>query len=236
MDFFSLPTKSTIERADSSKRQRKWFFSIASTVIGLGALLLVLYLDRNNHMSQTVIDLGPWGVIVAILIMALVCLTPLPGEFLLLMDMRIYGVWWGIGVGWVGSIVGALAAFALSRSIGRVWMTRLVSPHQIQTVEAWVLKSRTVGLLAARLLPIPSSAVNYALGMLHTVSLWTYLWTGAVTAVPYYACTGLVYVGVFQRWTVWSVVILLAMGAFWILSLVGRKIWKERKRRDRTIE
>lgn len=208
-------------------------FSVVSIVVGLAVLAIVLYLDRDNQVSLWITSLGPLGVILAVLLMALVCLTPLPGEFLLLMDMRVYGVWSGIGVGWIGSIVGSLVAFILSRSVGRTLIERFVTPVQIQMVEAWVIKSKTIGLLAARLLPIPSSAVNYALGLLHTVSLWTYLWTGAVTAVPYYACTGLVYVGIFQRWTIWSVVGLLAIGAAWIMTIGIRKIWKEIKNRDR---
>lgn len=230
--LFRSPSESTSQRHPTQGRRRV-FLSGVTVFAGVATLAFVLYLDRDNHLSVWMASLGPVGVVMAVILMALVCLTPFPGEFLLLMDMRIYGVWSGIGIGWVGSIVGSLAAFVIARKIGRVLVGRFVSPEHLKAVEAWVDKSRMAGLLAVRLMPFPASAVNYTLGMMRTVSLWNYLWTAAVTAIPYYASTGLLYVGVFRRWTVWSIVGVLAIAAAWIVGTVGKQTWQEFRARTR---
>ncbi len=228
------PRRSTHSSHNTSDRSlRRAMASALTLLFGLTALAMVLYLDRNDVFSNWIMSLGPIGVMMAIVLMAIICLTPLPGEFLLLMDMRVYGVWMGIAVGWAGSIIGALAAFILSRSVGRALIHRFVAPAHLATVESWVTRRQVLGLLAVRMLPIPASAVNYALGMLHTVSLGDYLWTAAVTAIPYYASTGLLYVGIFSRWTVWSIVGVLFIGAVWVFLILGRPIWKEIRQRIR---
>jgi uncharacterized membrane protein YdjX (TVP38/TMEM64 family) len=202
-------------------------------LVGLLTLAAVLYFDRHNAISSWVVSLGPIGIVFSILIMAIFCMTPVPSEFLLLMDMRIYGVWSGIGIGWVGSILGSLAIFSVSRSFGRTLIGRFVAPGHLEAVEAWVVRWRLLGLLGARLLPIPSFAVNYALGVLRNVSFWHYLWTAGVTVIPYYVCTGLLYIGIFSRWTVWSIIGLLSLAAVWIFAYIGTRVLKEIRARKR---
>ncbi len=192
------------------------------TILVAAALLSVaafFYLDQNNQLSGVIHTWGTFGILAAILLMALVCMTPVPSEGLLLILLKVYGVWLGLLYAWIGSSVSAVAIFAIARYVGRPLLETLVDSSKLRQVEDFISRKGTAGLLIARLLPLPAMLVNYAVGVLPGISFTAYLWTAVVTIAPYYASTALLYEGVMGGAQPWlfagiAAVALLMAGGF----------------------
>lgn len=166
---------------------------VAATLLSVAVFF---YLDQHNHLSEIIHSWGSPGVIIAILLMGLVCMTPVPSEGLLLILLKIYGLWFGLLYAWLGSNVSAIAIFAIARYIGRPLLETVINPSKLRQVERFVSRKGTIGLLMARLLPVPAMLVNYVAGVLPGIPFAAYLWTAAAAIVPYYASTALLYEGV----------------------------------------
>ncbi|KLU60763.1 TVP38/TMEM64 family inner membrane protein YdjZ [Peptococcaceae bacterium CEB3] len=178
-------------------------------------ILAFFYFDRTNQISLMIQSLGPLGLVLAVLLMAAVCLTPIPSEGIVVLFLKIYGVYLGTFVAWFGSCVSALIIFAIARYYGRMFIARFVTAENFKMVDNWVKRKGTVGLLIARLLPIPAVIVNYVAGGLPSIKLWPYFWTAAVSIIPYYIGTALVFLGVSKELWTWLMVGGAAILAFW---------------------
>ncbi|ODA41493.1 VTT domain-containing protein [Desulfosporosinus sp. BG] len=173
------------------------------------------YFDRRNEISVFIRAWGLWGVVFAIFLMAAICMTPIPSEGLVVLYLKIYGIYEGIFFAWLGSTLSALAIFIIVRVYGQMLMKRLISPERFNTVDNWIKGKGSLGLLVARLLPIPAFAVNYIAGAMPSMKLWTYLWTAALSMIPYYVGTALVFLGVARETWIWLVLGIVALIIFW---------------------
>ena len=174
-----------------------------------------LYLDRRNEVSVIIRAWGVWGVVFAIFLMAALCMTPIPSEALVVLFLKIYGIYQGILIAWLGSSLSAVAIFVLVRVYGQTLMRRLISPERFKVVDNWVKEKGSLGLFVARLLPIPAFAVNYIAGAMPSIKLWTYLWTASLSIIPYYIGTALVFLGVARETWIWLVLGIVALILFW---------------------
>lgn len=211
--------KQEILKKTHSSARTSWVLILIVALFGL-LILAFFYLDRHNAISSLIKSLGPLGVLPAVLLMALLCMTPIPSEGLVLMYLKIYGVFWGTLLAWLGSNVGSLIIFFIIRHYGQFLLRKIISQERIETVNQWVNRRGTYGLLIVRLLPIPAFAVNYIASLIPTINLWPYLWTQMVTIIPYYAGTALVFLGVAKETWYWLVIGGLAIGAFWSISYI----------------
>ncbi|MHB1629718.1 MAG: TVP38/TMEM64 family protein [Bacilli bacterium] len=190
-------------------------------ILVAAALLSVavfFYLDQHNLLSNAIQRWGTFGVGAGILLMALICMTPVPSEGLLLILLKVYGVWLGLLYAWIGSSASAVAIFAIARVVGRPLMETLIDPAKLRKVEKFASRKGTAGLLVARLLPVPAMLVNYTVGMLPSVSFIVYLWTAMVAIMPYYASTALLYEGVMAGAQSW---LFTGLAAIAVLTAVG---------------
>ncbi|WP_051662812.1 TVP38/TMEM64 family protein [Alicyclobacillus macrosporangiidus] len=156
-------------------------------------------------------------------LMAVISVVPIPGEFLLILNMKLYGVLLGVLCAWAGTVIGALITFVLARHIAAPLIQRFVTKEHWIRVESCVQRQGAVGLLFARLLPIPAPIVNYAAGLLDSIRLWDYLWTAAVSIWPYYIGVASLYAGVPHRF---SPSVVLGIGVFvalWVLGFLLQK-------------
>jgi len=181
------------------------------------------YLDRRNELSVIIREWGLWGVAFAIILMAALCMTPIPSEGLVVLYLRIYGIYQGIFFAWLGSILSAMAIFIIVRVYGQTLLKKLISPERFMVVDNWVERKGSLGLFVARLLPIPAFAVNYIAGAMPSMNLWTYLWTAALSMIPYYVGTALVFLGVARETWIWLVLGLVALVLFWGTGYVLNK-------------
>lgn len=191
-------------------RKYGWFSLIILIIII--CIVVFFYFDRQNEISNIILAWGFWGAIIAILLMGVMCMTPIPSEGLLILYLKIYGIYLGILYSWVGSIIGSLAIFIIARNYGQELMQKKIRPEQIKVVDSWVNEKGSLGLLIARLLPIPAFVVNYIAGVMPSMKLWSYLWTAAISMAPYYISTGMVFIGVTRKswlWLIWGGIVLI---------------------------
>ncbi len=174
-----------------------------------------LYFDRRNQISAAIQGLGVLGPVIAILLMVVLCMTPIPSEGLVVLFLKIYGIYWGTFYAWLGASLSSIVIFAIARYYGSNFIEKLIAPDRFNMVDRWVQRKGTVGLFIARLLPIPAFAVNYVAGVIPSVGFWPYLWTAAISIVPYYLGTALVFLGVSREIWRWLIIGGIAIVAFW---------------------
>lgn len=135
---------------------------------------------------------------------------------LMIMNMRVFGVWWGIFYTWAGAMMGALAVFYMARYVGPRLLQTFVSKERLEQVDTWVERRGAVGLLLARMVPLPFIVVNYAAGVMRSVKTFDYVWTTGIGLLPYDLGAALVFLGVSKRFTIWLIVGSLAVILIWI--------------------
>ncbi len=181
-------------------------------------MLGFFYLDRQNRVSDLIQATGGWGVVAAILLMAFFCIIPVPSEFLIVLDMKVFGVWWGALYSWSGSILGSIAVFLLARHVAPNLLKRFISEKHMRQVRQWVGQRGIMGLLLVRVIPLPFIVVNYTAGIIRSISLWSFIWTTAVGGTPYYVGAGLLFLGVSRSSIVWIAVGGAAVLAIWVIG------------------
>lgn len=205
--------------------------SVAWTIVilAVGVLLVVLYfyVDRHDAISYAIRSTGGWGIAISILLMTAFCVIPVPSEFLMVMNMKIFGVWWGIFYTWIGAMLGAVAVFFLARTVGRRLLQAFISEERLNQVNQWMGRKGPVGLLLARLVPLPFIVVNYAAGVLHSVRVRDYIWTTGVGLIPYDLGAALVFLGFSHNYSIWLAVGGIALVAIWVTGyLFNRNVNK----------
>ncbi|MCY0877191.1 MAG: VTT domain-containing protein [Firmicutes bacterium] len=211
------------------KTQRRGWQKVlwSALTIVLGIVLTVLYFRYEHDASMFIRSLGVLGVGTAILLMALLCIIPFPAEFLMVVDMQIFGVWWGILYVWIGAMIGSVFTFWLAKHFGEKWAAHFIKPEHIQTLSRQATQGGPVGLLLARLIPfIPFVVFNYACGLLPSLSWITYLWTTGLGIMPYDLGAALIFLGFSSRLMIWLVVGGVALAIIWGATL----LWRRRNR------
>jgi len=208
---------------ESKRNFRKYGWTGLLIVVFVLLIAVFFYYDRRNGISVIIRAWGLWGAVFAIFLMAALCMTPIPSEGLVVLFLKIYGIYQGIFFAWLGSTLSALVIFFIVRVYGQTLMKRLISPERFNVVDNWVKGKGATGLFVARLLPIPAFAVNYIAGAMPSMKLWTYLWTAALAMIPYYVGTALVFLGVAQETWIWLVLGIGALMLFWGTGYVLNK-------------
>lgn len=195
-------------------------YSWMALLIGvlITAVVVFLYFDRRNEISAAIQGWGIIGMAMAVVLMAFLHLTPVPSEGLLVLYLKIYGIYLGILLAWLGSALSTLLIYYAARTYGQRFMRQLITQERFRLVDDWVKRKGSVGLLIARLLPIPAFIVNYIAGIIPSVRFWPYIWTGALAIIPYYIGTALVYLGVSRAIWIWLIAGGILIAAFWSLG------------------
>ncbi len=214
-----MRTKIIVNRINVKKYSR--FVLLMAVFIML--IVVYLYFDRRYAISLAIQSLGLLGVVIVILLMAIICITPIPSEGLVFLNLKIYGVYLGIFISWLGLSLSLLIIFVITRFFGQKLMLRIITPEHFHAVDNWVKRKGTLGLLIARLLPIPAVAINYIAGLIPSVEFWPYFWTGALSIIPYYVGTVLVFLGVSKGTWPWLILGSIAIFAFWSTSYVYKR-------------
>jgi uncharacterized membrane protein YdjX (TVP38/TMEM64 family) len=161
---------------------------------------------------------GRWAVAASIALMAAHSLVPFPAEFVTFANGMLFGPVWGVAITWVGAMLGASLAFALSRWFGRPFVDAVMNERHRDAVDRWARRQGIGTLLLSRLMPLISfNVINYAAG-LTPISWWTFLWTTGLGILP---ITTLLVVTGDQVWN--------GSGNAWIylvaVAVVGALIW-----------
>jgi uncharacterized membrane protein YdjX (TVP38/TMEM64 family) len=129
--------------------------------------------------------LGPWGLVVFILIYASAVVAALPGSPLTVLAGAIFGTVTGTIVVSIASTLGATLAFLVSRYFARKaveeWLSRRESFRRLDEMtekQGWVIVALT------RLVPIfPFNLLNYGFGLTR-IGFWTYVFWSWLCMLP----------------------------------------------------
>jgi len=95
-----------------------------------------------------------------------------------------YGPLWGTVLTWTGAMLGAFAAFGLSRKLGRPFVETVVARRKWRTVDEWTARQGWQVMLVSRFTPVVAfNLINYAAGLTR-VSWWTFTWTTGAGILP----------------------------------------------------
>ncbi|PWI57159.1 TVP38/TMEM64 family protein [Sulfoacidibacillus thermotolerans] len=178
-----------------------------------------------HHALVVIQSAGMYGILVAVLLMAILCVLPVPSEFLIVANMIIYGVGWGLFYSWVGAVIGAVLAMYLTRFFGQPVVRRLLPEKRQQQVNDWVTQRGTLGLFALRFVPfVPFHALNYIAGLLD-IELWPFVWTTALGIIPFDLVMGALFMGVSHGAVIWVLWASVPFAILFILGVIYRKKW-----------
>ncbi len=211
----------TLQNEVKTKKSTTIWWTIGTIVVGIIAIWVYFRYERD--VSSFIRHLGPFGVTGSIILMALLCVIPFPAEFLMIIDMQIYGVWLGILYVWLGAMLGSYVTFLLAKHFGEGWIRKFVAEKHLQKLNELVERHGAIGLFMARLIPlIPFVVLNYAAAMLPEVGTWTYLWTTGLGIMPYDLGAALVFLGFSKRTLGWLITGGVALVLIWIGALFLR--------------
>ena len=145
---------------------------------GVGATL-ALDLPSVATVRAWIGDAGGAGWVAMALVVGLVLLAPVPRSAVSVLVGVVAGFWIGVAVAFAGAMLAAVAAFGLSRGLGRAAALRLAG-RRLARADGLVSDRAFLAVLTGRLLPVmPFVAVSYGAGL-----------TG-VRFLPYLLATGL---------------------------------------------
>lgn len=132
-----------------------------------------------------IMGLGPWGLVVFVVLYATAAVLLLPAFVLTLGAGAVFGVAHGFVAVWVGATLGATAAFLIGRYLARGWVERRIEGNARFTAiddavarEGW----KIVGL--TRMSPaFPYGLLNYAFSVTR-VSVRAYVLATAIGMIP----------------------------------------------------
>lgn len=137
-----------------------------------------------SRLRAAVAELGPWGPLALITIMALaIIINPVPSAPIALAAGALYGHTWGTLYVVIGAELGAVAAFTLARILGYKLVSRLLG---VRITTGWLGSQNTLmGMVfVSRLLPFISfDLVSYAAG-LTTLKPWRFALATLMGIIP----------------------------------------------------
>jgi uncharacterized membrane protein YdjX (TVP38/TMEM64 family) len=199
------------KKTTNTKLNRIISLSVIACVIG--AYLYLLHTGQAQMLMRAIQNLGSVGIIIGITIQSLVNIIPVPGEFISIILMEIYGAFWGGVYAWIGGVLGAIGALYLTKWIAKPFFGKLAQPY-LNKMEEFIQKHEKIGLLLIRFVPfLPYHFVNYAAGLLK-INLWSFIWTTGLGIMPFTIAMSAIYAGVRHGSWVWG---LIGAGVFAVL-------------------
>jgi uncharacterized membrane protein YdjX (TVP38/TMEM64 family) len=151
--------------------------------------------------------------------------VPFPAEIVACANGMAYGPLWGTVLTWTGAMLGAFAAFGLSRKLGRPFVEMVVARRKWRTVDEWTARQGWQVMLVSRFTPVVAfNLINYAAGLTR-ISWSTFTWTTGLGILPLTVL--MVVMGDnFDMLPLWGWLALFAVGLlFWIALRTG---WRRR--------
>ena len=157
---------------------------IVIAIVTVLSLEHTILLTLQTHFTSWVDAAGPWGWLVIIVLLVLHSFFPFPLEFAAVAAGATYGFTTGTILTWIGTVLGGILSFWISRRFGRDFFARALKPAQLAWIDRHAKAEGTIALLVSRLLPFMSfTLVSYAAG-LTAVSWFTFIWTSAIGMLP----------------------------------------------------
>lgn len=204
--------------------------AVLVALLALGTVLaLTLDLPAVHELRAWVDAAGPAGWTGMALGVALVLLAPVPRSAVSVLVGVVAGFGTGVAVALAGGLLAALAAFGLSRTLGRSAAIRLVGAG-LDRIDGLMVRRGFAAVLVGRLLPVmPFVVLSYGAGL--TAIRWpAYVAGNVVGLVPSTviqvgigASAGTLVAGAAQP------VVLSLVAAAVVVSLIAAGTWHRRR-------
>jgi uncharacterized membrane protein YdjX (TVP38/TMEM64 family) len=196
-NHFRLMTPSSRRGPSSSRaaRSRSLMWTIVWIFVALALLALAypqmrrlpetLNSVRGDQIRAAVARWGPWGPLVAIVLLVVHTFVPFPGELVMAANGAVFGLLIGLGVSWVGNVLSAVLAFELGHLLGPSHRLPSTVPQKaLKWVDEQIRERDWRVAIVMRFVPLfPVSVFNFALGRMGVDRL-TFLWTTALGILP----------------------------------------------------
>ncbi len=151
----------------------------ALTVVLIAGLVVLGRMagGRLPELAVLLQGLGLWGPIVFVAVYALATVAFVPGSILTLAAGALFGLWRGVLLVFVAAVLGASAAFLVSRHLARPAIeNRLAGNVRLAGIDRAIGEGGGWIVFLLRLSPVfPFNLLNYALGLTR-VRFVDYLW------------------------------------------------------------
>lgn len=135
-------------------------------------------------IEEALATMGPWGAVLAVLLMTAVSILPFPAEAPAMINGMLFGPVLGSILTALGAFAGAVISFELAQALGRPLAAKVVPEKGLARVDELVARAGWGGLLLARLIPVIAfTALNWGAG-LTSVPRGRFLWTTAIGILP----------------------------------------------------
>ena len=202
-------------------------------LIGLGCLLAATIGVPSVDAVRTTVDAaGGAGWALMAVGLGLLLLGPIPRSATSVLVGVVLGFGTGVPVAFAGGLLGAMGAFALSRTLGRSTALRLAGPR-LGRIDRLMSDRAFSSVLLGRLLPVlPFVAVSYGAGLLG-IRCAPYLAASAVGLVP----STVVQVGIGASAGVVAsggsmLAVVPAIAGAGVLSALGALLWRRHRGAD----
>ena len=111
-------------------------------------------------------------------------IPPLPAWPILIANAAIYGIWGGIALSWLGSVLGAVVTFWIARSYGRSFVEKRLKADHLETIDSISREKGFLILLVARIFPLTALDILSFLAGLSSISFSRFLLATALGLIP----------------------------------------------------
>lgn len=173
----AAPAGSAAPAAPAKRTSRSPLFRLGALVLLIVAGYVVAtrtplsgYLTREGIFAVVNWLRGhPWAPVIFVALYAAATALAVPGTILTLGGGAIFGFWWGTLLNFTAANIGANAAFAIARALGRDGVRHLMGSDSgaLEKLGHVVERHGFQGLLTLRLIPlVPFNALNFGSGLM----------------------------------------------------------------------
>ena len=161
--------KSVEDRGSTKGKKKGGAKALLLLLFIAGAILLVRLTPLQAYLTPTALGrildaAGIWAPLVYIGIYALgVCLF-VPGTLLTGLGAALFGPYRGFLYVWAGAMIGASAAFAIGRTLGREFAATLVG-DRLKKYDDAIERNGFAAVLYLRLIYFPFTPMNFGMGL-----------------------------------------------------------------------
>ncbi|QEE16945.2 TVP38/TMEM64 family protein [Promethearchaeum syntrophicum] len=158
-----------------------------------------LFTNIRKYFILPLLDLGFWAAFIFLFLMVLQSLiAPIPSELVLLSGAMIFGFWWGVILGIIGSMLSAAITYYVSNRGGRSILEATgekigLADRMISIMDEWIENWGFWAIVIGRAVPvIMFDPVSYAAGISNIKPKHYYIATliGSVPRAIFYAYLG----------------------------------------------
>lgn len=187
-----------------------------------------------NEIASYIRSFGSLAVIISFALMILqAIIAPIPAFFITLANSMIWGWWKGAILSWTSAMAGACLCFFIARILGRDVVKKIATNGALQSAEEFFDRFGKQAILICRLLPfVPFDPVSYAAG-LTSMNFWSFFIATGIGQLPatiIYSYFGGQLTGGAQA----LMYGLLGLFAFSIIAYIGKRIYQDNKRVEKS--